>query len=83
MDPIQEKLAAAEAEAERLRQQVDALTIERDELKKLYLGELARQATEPSQSELAAAIPHGPWFDEFLARLQRGDPNAMDSWPKG
>ncbi len=82
MDPMQVRLTAVEQEAEQLRQQVAALAAERDQFRKLYLGELARNVPEVSQADLDAALPTGPWFDEFLHRLENGDANAMDSWPK-
>jgi hypothetical protein len=82
MEPIREKLAAAEEELERLRQQVVAVSAERDQFKQLYLGEIARNAPEVTQADLNNAVPVGPWFEEFLQRLEVGDSNAMDSWPK-
>jgi phage shock protein A len=82
MEPTQAKLAAAEEELERLRQQVAAVSAERDQFKQLYLGEIARNAPEVTQDDLDKAIPGGPWFEEFLKRLEAGDANAMDSWPQ-
>jgi phage shock protein A len=82
MEPIQEKLAAAEAELEQLRQQVAAVSAERDQFKQLYLVEIARNAPEVTAADLDNAVPGGPWFDEFLKRLESGDPGAMESWPK-
>jgi hypothetical protein len=68
-------------DAESLRQQVAALTEERDAFKKLYLSELAKNLTEVSPSEIAAAVPTCPSFAEVITRLRAGDPNAIDSWP--
>jgi phage shock protein A len=82
MDPTQAKLAAAEEELEQLRRQVVAMTAERDAYKQLYLGEIARHAPAVTQADLDQAVPTGSWFEEFLNRLEAGDRNAMDSWPK-
>src|SRR6476660_4453949 len=81
MDPLQARLNAAEHEADQLRQEVAKLAAERDQFKKLYLVELARNSPDLTQADLDAAIPTGPWFDEFLTRLGKGDPDAMKAWP--
>ena len=70
-----------QSDAESLRQQVAALTEERDAFKKLYLSELAKNLTEVKPTDIADAVPTGPWFAEFITRLRAGDPNAIDSWP--
>lgn len=69
------------ADADNLRQQVAALTEERDAFKKLYLSELAKNLTEVTPAEIGTAIPTGPWFAEFITRLRAGDPSAINSWP--
>ena len=81
MDPLHERLKAAEQEAEQLRQQVAELAAERDQYKKLYLVELARNVPDLTQADLDAAVPTGPWFNEFLKRLESGDVEAMKAWP--
>jgi hypothetical protein len=81
MDPLQARLNAAELEANQLRQEVTKLAAERDQFKKLYLVELARNSPDLTQADLEAAIPTGPWFNEFLSRLESGDADAMKVWP--
>jgi hypothetical protein len=69
------------AENTRLRQQLAAVTEERDILHRAYLKYLALTAPPITQADLDSAIPSGPWLEEFLDRMVAGDPNAMDSVP--
>ena len=69
------------AENERLRQQVAALTVERDAINRAFLGQLAKTDPGFTEEDMASAIPSGPWLEEFLNRMVEGDPNAMDSIP--
>lgn len=62
MDPLQARLAAAEHETELLRQQVAVLAAERDQFKKLYLSELAKDVPVLSREKLDKATPTGQWF---------------------
>jgi hypothetical protein len=64
-------LAEMLRENERLRRQVEDARHERDQYKKLYLGELARQAVEPTPEEIANAIPAAPVFEQLMRRLEQ------------
>jgi hypothetical protein len=69
------------AENARLRQQLAAVTEERDAFRQAYLSELARNAPPLTAEDMAAGIPSGPWLHEFLDRMVASDPNAIDSIP--
>ena len=58
-------------ENERLRRQVEDARHERDQFKKLYLGELARHAIEPTPEEIANAVPARPIIEQLMRRLEQ------------
>ncbi len=58
-------------EVERLSRQVEDARHERDQYKKLYLGEVARNAVEPTPEEIAAAVPARPVFEALIRRLEK------------
>ena len=64
-------LAEMFRENERLRRQVEDARHERDQFKKLLLGELARNATELTEEDIASAVPAGPFFDQLIRRLEK------------
>lgn len=72
--PLEAQLAEAVREAERLRQQLAALAAERDEFKKLYLWELARNAPPVTQADIDSAVPLRPWLNEVIRDLDALDP---------
>lgn len=69
------------AENARLREQVAALTEERDAIHRAFLGQLAKSDPGFTEEDMASAIPTGPWFEEFLRRIEAGDSNALDVVP--
>jgi hypothetical protein len=69
------------AENARLRQQLAEVTEERDILHRAVLKQLARNVPPLTEEDMASAIPSGPWLEEFVKRIQAGDPNAMDVVP--
>lgn len=69
------------AENERLRQQVNELTEERDAFRRAYLSQLALCDPGLTDEAMASAVPSGPWLAEFLDRMVAGDPNAADAIP--
>ena len=64
-------LAEMLRENERLRRQVADAQHERDEFKKLYLGELALHDVELTPEEIAQAVPAGPLFVQAIKRLEQ------------
>lgn len=64
-------LAEMFRENERLRRQVEDAQRERDQYKKLYLGELARNAEELTPEDIANAVPARPLFEQAIKRLEQ------------
>lgn len=69
------------AENARLRQQLAAVTEERDILHRESLKLLALTPPTLTEEDLATGVPSGPWLEEFVKRIAAGDPNAMDVVP--
>jgi len=78
----EERISALEGENARLRDLLTEMTKERDAFKRMYQAEWLKNDVPPTAEELAAAVPHGPWYQEMLDRLGRNDPNAFDSIPE-
>jgi hypothetical protein len=64
-------LAEVLRENERLRRQVEDARRERDQIKKLYLEGLARNAEQLTAEDLAGAIPARPFIEQLIERLER------------
>jgi hypothetical protein len=58
-------------ENERLRRQLDDAYHERDEFKKLYLEELARNVPQLTEDELAHAVAARPVIEILIQRLKK------------
>lgn len=68
---LDQLLAEMLRENERLRRQVEDARHERDEFKKLYLWELARNAEELTPEDIAQAVPARPLIEEAIKRLEK------------
>lgn len=55
---------------------------ERDAFKRAYLDLIERSDPGFTKEDFENGIPTGPWFDEFLRRIEDGDPNAADCVPQ-
>ncbi len=64
-------LAELFRENERLRRQLGDAYHERDEFKKLYLEELARNAPQLTEDELAHAVAARPVIEQLIRRLEK------------
>lgn len=58
-------------ENERLQRQVEDARHERDQYKKMFLGELSRTATNLTAEDIAAAVPAEPFIAELIRRLEK------------
>jgi hypothetical protein len=68
-----DRIAELEAENARLKASLA--------YKQKFIDEMLRCEEPPTAEELAASVPHGPWYAEMIDRLRRGDPHASDSIP--
>jgi hypothetical protein len=68
---LDQLLAEYQRENERLRRQVEDARHERDQIKKLYLQELARHVDPLTPEDLAGATPARPFIDELIAQLEK------------
>jgi len=68
---LDQMLAEMFRENERLRRQLEDAYHERDEIKKLYLEELARNAPEITEEDLKNAIPGRPFIEQLIQRLEQ------------
>ncbi len=66
---LDQMLAEMFRENERLRRQLQDAYHERDEIKKLYLEELARNAPEITEEDLKNAVPGRPFIEQLIQRL--------------
>lgn len=64
-------LAEMLRENERLRRQLADAQVERDQFKKLYICEAARNDPELTADDIATAIPARPVIDEIIRRLEQ------------
>jgi hypothetical protein len=67
---LDQLLAEAQRENERLRRQLSDVYRERDEFKKLFLEELAQNTPEPTEDELKNSIPARPLIEQLITRLE-------------
>lgn len=68
---LDQLLAEMLRENERLRRQVTDTQVERDQFKKLYLCEAARNDPELTANDIATAVPARPVIDEIIRRLEQ------------
>jgi predicted Zn-dependent peptidase len=68
---LDQLLAEMLRENERLRRQVEDARHERDEYKRLYLGELATHAEELTPDDVARAVPARPLIEQAIKRLEQ------------
>jgi hypothetical protein len=67
---LDQLLAETYLENERLRRQLSDAYHERDEFKKMYLEELARNAPELTEEDIKNAIPARPFIEQLIQRLE-------------
>ncbi len=68
---LDQLLAESLRETERLRRQVADVQQERDQYKKYYLEELAKNAPELTPEDLANAVPARPLIEQAIKRLEK------------
>jgi hypothetical protein len=68
---LDQLLAEMLRENERLRRQLADAHHERDEYKRLYLGELASHAEELTPDDVARAAPARPLIEQAIRRLEQ------------
>lgn len=64
-------LAEMLRENERLRRQLADAYHERDQFKKLYLGEASRTDPKLTAEDIANAIPARPYIEDLIRRLEQ------------
>jgi hypothetical protein len=67
---LDQLLADMLRENERLRRQVEDARQERDEYKRLYLWEMARNAEKLTPEDLTSGVPARPLIEEAIKRLE-------------